>query len=173
MLRVSIPRMFHFLLQHILSRPLTTRASSSPTRANLKLATAVMSCSTLAGCTGALNQSDGPIGVTLPALQGETTATGLVANTTSITPNESSPWSSRASWSVVTVNMPSAETETFPFYRSPLLNTNGDWREIFTSPIHAGFDLAVMPVRMIQVPPTTTLRCPNACSCCTAVSAVE
>ncbi len=138
-------------------------------RTSLALAAAVMSCSVLAGCTGALNQSDGPIGVSLPALQGETTASSVLASGTSIDAHESDPWSSRAQWSVVTVDMPSAQTETLPYYRSPLRTSHSNWCEIFTAPIHAGFDLAVMPVRMIQVSPTTTLRCPNACACCAAV----
>ena len=129
------------------------------------------------GCTGHLNQSDGPFGTALPALRAAPCVTPTVPDAPSLAAD-----GSRAHWETVVVHAPIHQTEVQPTYHTRWRVDRTEARdtgayptiasslEIPTSasranaalegvvePANAAVDLVLMPFRMILRPPGTTL----------------
>ncbi|MEY3142663.1 MAG: hypothetical protein RLY21_1156 [Planctomycetota bacterium] len=129
------------------------------------------------GCTGHLNQSDGPLGTALPALRAAPCVVQATPDAPSIGPG-----GSRAHWELIVVHAPIHQTEVQPTYHTRWRIDRTEARdtgayptiasalEIPTSasrgsaalegviePANAAVDLVLMPFRMILCPPGTTL----------------
>jgi hypothetical protein len=125
---------------------------------------AAMTCATatLVGCTGKLNDLDGPFGDDLPALRGTTASATQRVDAPSIS-DEDAPWSSRASWTPVKVVVPTASVETQSAYRTRVSSRLAtDPTQVVTAQAHAAIDLVLLAPRMIEVAPGTTVRAPSA-----------
>jgi hypothetical protein len=152
---------------------MTNRLPSDQTVASVLIALAGFA----AGCTGHLNQSNGPLGTALPALRAEPCVTPTAPDEPSLGPD-----GSRSAWQVVTVHAPIHQTETQPTYHTrrridrteardagayptvataleiPTSRSRGNAAlEGVVEPVNAAVDLVLIPFRMILRPPGTTL----------------
>jgi hypothetical protein len=156
---------------------MTNRPLRAVAAAMLPTACAGLLVAFAAGCTGHLNQSDGPLGTALPALR----AAPCVMPTTPDAPSVG-PGGSREHWEVVVVHAPIHQTEVQPTYHTrwridrteardtgayptiasalevPTAKSRGNAAlEGVVEPANAAVDLVLMPFRMILRPPGTTL----------------
>ena len=127
------------------------------------LALAVASATAmLVGCTGKLNDLDGPFGDELPALRGASTSGAQRLDAPSLS-SEESPWASRAAWTLTKVVVPAASVETQSAYRTSVSSRlKSSPAQVVTAQAHAAIDLVLIAPRMIEVAPGTTVRAPHA-----------